>query len=262
MIDFGGRKIVFKALVGSHNYNLNDETSDKDYKYFVLPTFDDLYSGKMFSTSKIGTQEDYDVHDIRSLGHLFWKANINFIEILYSKEVDSGDFYTSPKGHYGDNFGILHQIFDIRDKIVTMNLPYLYNACIGMYCQKMAQIKKTRENPTTTTNPVIIASLEKYGYDTKNALHAYRVLDFLRRFKDFNWDFKEAITYDNIGTRERDYLLSIKHGEWDWDDYREMVSTANDIAAGYEKYYKEKEPDLETKERLENLIKELVRANI
>ena len=47
--NFGERKVVFKALVGSHNYNLNDETSDKDYKYFVLPTFDDLYTGKMFS---------------------------------------------------------------------------------------------------------------------------------------------------------------------------------------------------------------------
>lgn len=30
------RIVVLKALVGSHNYNLNAESSDKDYKYFVL----------------------------------------------------------------------------------------------------------------------------------------------------------------------------------------------------------------------------------
>ena len=27
------RIVVLKALVGSHNYNLNTESSDKDYKY-------------------------------------------------------------------------------------------------------------------------------------------------------------------------------------------------------------------------------------
>lgn len=41
-----------KAIVGSHNYNLNTDTSDKDYKYFVLPTFDELYCGKFFSRAK------------------------------------------------------------------------------------------------------------------------------------------------------------------------------------------------------------------
>ena len=34
----GNPKVVFTALVGSGNYGLNDETSDKDYKVFVLPT--------------------------------------------------------------------------------------------------------------------------------------------------------------------------------------------------------------------------------
>ena len=84
---FEGRPTVFKALVGSHNYNLNDEQSDKDYKYFVMPTFDDMYAGKMFSTSKVGQVEDYDVHDIRKCIHLWWQANINFIEVLYTSEL-------------------------------------------------------------------------------------------------------------------------------------------------------------------------------
>ena len=42
-MELGNRKFAFKSLVGSHNYNLNIETSDKDYKVFVFPTFDDLY---------------------------------------------------------------------------------------------------------------------------------------------------------------------------------------------------------------------------
>jgi Predicted nucleotidyltransferase len=272
-MDFDGRSIVFKALFGSHNYNLNDETSDKDYKYFVLPTFDDLYSGKMYSTSKIGLTEDYDVHDIRKLVHLFWKANINFIEILYSKEIEHyihGKYLVSPtKPEYqeyadsyirGHMFPQISEMFDMRQEIVAMNLPYLYNACVGMYCQKMAQIKKTMEGKTD--NPVIIESVRKYGYDTKNACHAYRVLDFLRRFRDFDWDFQKAIWYNDTGTRERDYMLSIKHGEWLWDDFREMISTTNDIVSGYEKYYRVQPPNEGTKERLSELIKDLVRKSL
>ena len=49
-MDFGGRNVAFKALVGSHNYNLNTSDSDKDYKLFVIPTLDDLYFNKSFLT--------------------------------------------------------------------------------------------------------------------------------------------------------------------------------------------------------------------
>ena len=83
-MDLGGRKELFRALVGSHNYN-NTPESDKDYKIFIAPTFDDLYFNKQFSNSIIGETEDYDIHDIRKVSHLWWKANVNFIEVLFSK---------------------------------------------------------------------------------------------------------------------------------------------------------------------------------
>ena len=43
------RHIAVRALVGSHNYNLNDESSDRDYKVFVFPNFGDLYKGKRYT---------------------------------------------------------------------------------------------------------------------------------------------------------------------------------------------------------------------
>ena len=81
------REVVFKALVGSHNYNLNTETSDKDYKYFVLPTFEDIYYNKTISKNVVSEDVDYTVHDIRKLPMLWWKTNINFVEPLFSREV-------------------------------------------------------------------------------------------------------------------------------------------------------------------------------
>ena len=59
------------VIVGSHNYNLTTENSDKDYKLFILPEFEDLYSGNLFSTPNVvSSTMDYDIHDIRQLPKL------------------------------------------------------------------------------------------------------------------------------------------------------------------------------------------------
>jgi len=248
MDNFGNRKVVFKALVGSHNYGLNDETSDKDYKYFVLPTFDDLYSGNMFSTSKVGTKVDYDVHDVRKLTDLFWKANVNFLEVLYSKEL---------KHQYVYPFGCellypeIQDIFIMRQQIVTMNLRYLYSACKGMYFEKMKRLEKGTEG----TQHLV----EKHGYDTKQALHAIRVLDFCMRFSDNGWNFEDAFMYDEV---DRHNMLKIKHGEFTLDDFKIIAGDTYEEFLMYEPKFKSQPPDLETKGKLESLIKELVRNNI
>lgn len=150
-MDFGGRKEMFRALVGSHNYNLNTETSDKDYKVFVTPSFDDLYFNKQFSKSYIGETEDFDCHDVRKVSNLWWKANVNFLEVLFSKELQLSP-YLSKSSSY-----LIRSIFKNRDKIVKMNLPYLYNACIGMHLTKKKQIDKE----TKGTQYLV----DKYGFN-------------------------------------------------------------------------------------------------
>lgn len=237
------RATVFQAIVGSHNYNLSTPESDTDYKMFVMPTFDDLYLGKSFNTSKVTPTVDTDVHDVRRLSDLFWKANLNFIEVLYTINTKYPFEY----------YNFVTFLKDHRQELVTMNLPYLFNACHGMYCQKMAKLLKGTEG----TQHLV----DKYGYDTKQALHAYRVLDFIRRFRDCDWNFKEAIRYKDTGVRERDFMLSIKHGEWEYDDFREMISSTCDIAMNYEKYYKEVSPKEEVKAMLDYEIKYLVKGN-
>lgn len=82
-----GRKVALASLVGSHNYNLNTETSDKDYKFFVFPTFEDLYKNTKYVKSIVSDSVDYTVHDIRELPKLLWKGNINFLEVLVSQEM-------------------------------------------------------------------------------------------------------------------------------------------------------------------------------
>lgn len=61
------RVAVFKAVSGSINGNLNDEASDRDVKFFVLPNFDDLYTGWLYKNFQISETKDIEIHDVRKL---------------------------------------------------------------------------------------------------------------------------------------------------------------------------------------------------
>lgn len=244
-MDFGGRKVVIKALVGSHNYNLNCETSDKDYKVFVAPTFDDLYSSNQFSKSYIGENEDYDVHDIRKVNNLWWKANVNFLEVLFSEETKSSTIITNESDF------LLKKIFSHKNEIAKMNLPYLYNACIGMHITKKNQIDKGTQGT--------IQLVEKFGMDTKQCLHSFRILDFLVRFADTNFnDFKKAIWYDYTD-QKRKFLLDLKNGCYSKEEYLKIV---NDkllfVEENVKELYMKEKPNQEINNELSFWVKRIV----
>lgn len=202
------RKIAFTSLVGSHNYGLNDEFSDKDYKVFVIPLFEDLYKGDRYSKNITGENSDFDIHDIRDMEKLLYKSNVNFIEILFSDEINIGD-EIEPESKI-----LINTLFSMKMEIARMNIPYLYQSSIGMFFNKMKYITKGTEN---TMNLV-----EKYGYDTKQALQAYRILDFLERFEKTSFfDFKSSIFY--ASDTERDYLKSIKKGCLTFDEFTSII---------------------------------------
>lgn len=248
-MDFGGRKVAFKSLVGSHNYNLNTIESDKDYKVFIIPTFDDLYFNNTFSKSYIGKTEDFDVHDIRKCSSLWYKANVNFLEVLFSEEFSIN--------HNLDNKSklLIAELYQMKNDIAKMNLKYLYDACIGMYYNKIKYLEKGTEG----TQHLV----DKFGYDTKQALHAWRILDFLRRFADtgFN-DFKSAIWYSEDDIKRR-FLLDLKNGMYSLNEYKETVAnTLNHVEGNYKDKYRSQVLDEDTNNKLLEIIKELVRINL
>ncbi len=232
---------LITALVGSHNYNLFDENSDNDYKIFVAPTFDDLYDNVIFSESIIGEYEDADIHDIRKIPDLFWKSNINFVEILFSNNIMCFD----------DD---LDRIFELKNEIARMNLPYFYKACKGMYFNKMKYLDKGTEGT--------MHLVQKYGYDTKQALHAYRVLDFITRFSftDFK-DFKWAIWYGDENNK-KDFMMSIKHGEYTRDEFEEIINKKYIHFQKFEEIYLNQKVDFELQKYLINIIRKVVKKYI
>jgi predicted nucleotidyltransferase len=239
------RKVLFQAVVGSHNYNLNTPESDIDYKIFVCPTFDDLYHNNQFSASKLTDAADYDVHDIRKLDSLWWKSNINFIEVLYSQKVKINEELSEPTKR------ILQGIFNLKSEIVTMNLPYLYDACVGMHHNKMKLIDKGTEG----TQHLV----DKFGIDTKQCLHAYRVLDFLRRFADTDFrDFQKAIWHEDDSVKKW-LFLKIKNGEISREDFVYMSALLlEEIKECYKDIYKSQQPNEKLRSDLVGAIKDIV----
>lgn len=189
------RKIALKAIVGSHNYGINDERSDKDYKIFVFPNFSDLYEGKKFTAVHASPMEDYTVHDIRELSKFLCKANINFLEVLFSNEL-TGD----PE--------VIDLFVPLREMFICMNYKAFYKGCLGMFDNKMAKFRKERRYAVTGSADV---------FEWKEASNACRALVTLGRYL-FKYDtFAKAFRVDAALPVDEEFeeLKRIRNGEWD-----------------------------------------------
>jgi len=237
MIKFEGRTVVLSALVGSWAYNLNTPESDMDFKHFVAPTFDDLYHGKMFATAHTSETLDYDVHDIRKLGELLWKSNLNYLVVLFAKQKE---YHPS-----------LQWLFDNADNIGKMNLPYFYNATMGMHHEKMKSLLKG----TGTTQALV----DKFGYDTKQACHAFRCLTVLLNVS-CGQSIREAIWMESV---VRDMLLDIKAGEWSLESFLELVRVWKQFnLPNVKRFFKDTRPDEDTHKMVEENIEKLIKIGL
>lgn len=240
MKTFDNRIVMLQALVGSHNYNLNTESSDKDYKAFVAPTFDDLYSGNKHSNQIITETEDYSVHDIRKLPELLFKANINFMEVLASDKIYLGNVHMA-------------ELEGLKDHIFRMNLPQFYKACHGMFRQKMGLLRKGTEG----TQHLV----DEFGYDTKQALHAYRSIRVPVDFEatGFN-DFHSAIRYSG---EEQKFMMSIRNGFFELEVFENFIEHYYESTfLKLDGKYISQPVDMNLKDELESIVKEAVEKHV
>jgi predicted nucleotidyltransferase len=239
-VKFCNRNVVIKALVGSHNYNLNTPESDEDFKYFVAPTFDDLYAGKFYSHGNTSDDLDYTVHDIRKLSHLLWKANPNFLGVLFSQKF------------YGEGSFPEWLIFN-RDDLSKMHLRSFGFACLGMHKQKMASLYKGTEKTQKF--------VDQFGYDTKDAHHALRMLYLAQNIAE-GMSMEEAFWFEN-GTPAREVLMTIKRNEVPLTVFLMLVEQWHKYKFDFvESFYKAQEPNNFVKNELDHRTKEFVKESL
>ncbi|AMM45106.1 hypothetical protein SP15_298 [Bacillus phage SP-15] len=232
---FKGHNVVFKAQVGSFLRNLNDKDSDVDEKIFVMPTFFELYESKVFKDRVLG-DPDQEIHDIRKLEKLWYNSNLAYLDVLYSYNIEV----------FIDEF---YEILQMKDKIVTMNLPQLFSSCMGMY---NGQFKELTKPTSDRTNKMV----QEYGYNPKKAMMGYHFLNFLEKFMEQGFkDYRRANWYE--GT-EREFMMDIKRGEFTMEEILGILHRKESEVKHYEEVYKSKKFDEETNNKMQRLLRSMV----
>lgn len=230
------RKVLLQALTGSHNYNLATEGSDKDYKVFTLPTFEDLYDGKFYKKNIITDTVDKDIKDIRQLPSLLYKSNIAYLELLFSEDVE---YFNSS----------LRELFHLKDEIAKINLSQLFKSTGGLYKERLKRIHKSTEG----TQHLV----DKYGFNTKEAMHTFRSIDLLIKFEKKGFkDFGGCMRYDG---EQKEFALNIRNGVYSKETFMDFITTYHDnYFAPLKEKYCSHEPNKELKEHLEFTIRHVV----
>ncbi|MDX6046734.1 hypothetical protein [Bacillus paranthracis] len=233
------RKVVLEALTGSHNYNLATVGSDKDYKIFTAPTFDDLYTGNRYKENIITDTVDKDIKDIRQLPDLLWKSNIAYMEILFSNSIDA--------------VGGLYELIGLKDEIARINLPQLFKSTGGMHNERLKRLEK----PTDGTKHLV----DMYGYNTKEAMHDIRGMKLLVDFEANGFTgFEDALRYDDY---ERQAILDIKNGSLTKDEFIKFTTEYHDkVFSPLKEKYCSQKPNEELKEHMCNIVKDVVEESI
>ncbi|PGO60570.1 nucleotidyltransferase domain-containing protein [Priestia megaterium] len=247
------REVVLKALVGSWNYNLGIEediiveddkiikASDKDYKALVLPNFNELYKGERFKNATITDTVDYEIHDVRKMPELFWKANLSYLEMLFSK-----DLWISGNPE-------MQEIYNLRHEIFNMNLPKMYDALGGTFRHKMGLLNKATEGTQYL--------VDQFGYDVKQAQHAYRFINFGVRYEETG--FKDPETALRYIDDDLDFMHTIKTGFFLQENFERFANFYYESAFIHlEEKYKSQPVNTELKVHLDELVMSLVEKSI
>ena len=165
-----GYEVVCVCLQGSQNYGLDEYSdeymSDIDTKAIVLPPLDDFIAASPPVSTVIimDNNEHAEVKDIRVMFEMFKKANISYIELLFT------DFkIINPEWAE-----FIEPLFANRELISKYNRNQFLRCIAGMAKEK----RKALCHPY----PNLIEKIEKYGYDGKQLHHCVRLCNFIKRF--------------------------------------------------------------------------------
>ena len=173
--------VIYRCVIGSRAYGLDDEASDTDRRGVYLPPADIHWSlyGVPDQLEDAATEQTY--WEIQKFLVLALKANPNILECLYSPIVEFG----TP---------LAREMLDMRDAFLSRLVYQTYNGYV------MSQFKKLQ------------ADLRNRGeVKWKHVMHLIRLL--LSGIIALRGGFVPV----QVGTH-RDRLLAIKRGEVPWDE--------------------------------------------
>lgn len=243
------RKEIIKARFGSYNYNLTTLESDIDYKVFIAPTREDLFLSERYVKEVEIDGVDIKIHDIRELHKLLYKANLNFLEFLFTDDLlllekYNKDIFLNFKDVEDEDLKImlmLDELFNMKNDLAKANLPYLFNSSFGMAYNKRKRFEKFYKEK----------NMKKAG---KALMTSFRMLDFIERFHFTNFsNLEKAMKYTDD---EREKILELRKEENIGNNLKILDNKFEEIKK-LEDVYKRKEVDEEVFKRLNEILMDL-----
>ena len=160
-----GYRVIYCALYGAQNYNLQRDKSDYDYKAVVVPTLRDIVYNKKPVSEVVDLPFDgqVDVKDVRLMIDQWKKGATNFMELLYTDW-----FWVNPD--YSPMFWFRLN----RDKIAHANEESAIKAMVGMIKEKF--------NALNHPYPVQVEEVNEFGYASKQLSHEMRLLAMISQY--------------------------------------------------------------------------------
>lgn len=177
LLEQKGYKVIYVALYGSQNYNVDDEKSDIDVKAIVLPTLSDIIHRKPISAVLETEYGTIDYKDIITFNDVIKKGNFSYIEAVQS-------FY---------RIGDLETI----DKLFG-NIKVNLKSIIGGMQEKRKAL--THEYPSKT------AEFAQFNCDPKQFHHIWRLSDVLRQ----NIMFNENVSFLRYNRKQKNFMINLK----------------------------------------------------
>lgn len=241
---------LFRCLIGSQNYGLDTPESDRDYYVYHAPSFEQLCYKKDVAREEKFEHGILFHKDIRGLDNMIKKSSFNQIEILWTTDykVENMHIYSPSQAFsLGRLWGWLRHN---RDDIAIANLPRLYQSTLGEFTRRIADINRNKYTEGTKY------LFEQQGYDSKNAMHAFRLAYMLIEIGQGN-TFNNVVTCD---TQTKDWLLGIKTGKYDKQEIlNQLNGIRQQILASFFKFDSHKMNEALLVE-LESLILDVVKA--
>lgn len=162
-----GYEVIYVALYGAQNYNLQREGSDFDYKAVVVPKLEDVVFNVKPTSLTLDLPEingQVDVKDIRFMIDQWKKGASNFVELLFSDW-----FWINPEYYL-----LMSWFRENAEQIAFANVPSAVKAIGGMIEEKFHAL----DHPY----PVQVDEVNEFGYAAKQLSHEMRLVSMLERF--------------------------------------------------------------------------------
>lgn len=229
-------KIIFTSLVGSHNYNLNTEQSDEDYKSIVIPTMEQIFSNKLANKSVTSKYRDESSVDIRTFRKELLTSSPNSIEMLFSQSMD-----------YPEGSKTIDTLLSLREEIAGMNKHKLFDAYMGMAKGDKNKLEKP-VHEGSSAKPYY----DEHGYNTKVLVNIIRGYSTIIRYAQGGFsNYADAIFVDK---KLRDAMLFAKHGGFTLGHAKVMIEGLESQAKTFAKEYN----SFEFNEELSNEITKML----